>query len=249
MKVVIIDDEELARHALKSMLMEVAPYAEVLEAVGSVADGVKAIRRHLPDIVFCDVEMPVLNGLQLLDFFNPEEVSFELIFATSFSQYAVQAFQLSAIDYLLKPLDKELLLKAVEKVERKQNSYRRERYETLKQNAVGKEFSKIALPLNNEVVFVATGDILYLKADNVYTEVFLADGKRLVVSKPIKDFERMLEGQYFFRTHRTYIVNLQRIKAYTKSDGGFIVMENKDIVSLARERKEAFQKSWQGIKI
>lgn len=249
MTAIIIDDDYTACQVLTNLLAEVAPEVIVIDKVNSVSDGVKAIRKHSPSIVFCDIEMPVLSGLQLLDFFNPEEITFSLIFATSYSEYAVRAFQLSAIDYLLKPIDKNLLKAAVEKAEKMQTVDRTQLYQNFKQNIATPNFTKIALTVSNGVVFVETKDILYLKADNVYTEVFLADKSRIVVSKPIKDFEKMLDTQPFFRTHRTFLVNLLGIKSYSKSDGGFITMENNDVVALARERKIAFQQSWAAIKI
>ncbi len=247
MKILIIDDEDLARESLKAKLQEIAEDVEVVAEASNVSEGVKMIRKFQPDIVFSDIEMPVLNGLQLLDFFNPEEVNFELVFVTSYSEYAVRAFQLSAIDYLLKPVDKELLTKALNKVRAKQNYQLQERFGLLKKNIETNTPTKIALTVLNEVSFVELSQIVYLKADNVYTEFYLANKELRIISKPIKEYEKMLAGKDFFRTHRSFLINLNQVKAYSKTDGGFIVMTNGDTISLARERKEEFLKAWQGL--
>jgi two-component system LytT family response regulator len=247
MKILIIDDEDLARESLKAILQELAEDVEVVAEASNVSEGVKMIRKFQPDIVFSDIEMPVLNGLQLLDFFNPEEVNFELVFVTSYSEYAVRAFQLSAIDYLLKPVDKELLTKALNKVRAKQNYQQQERFGLLKKNIETITPTKIALTVLNEVSFIDLSEIIYLKADNVYTEFYLANKDTRIISRPIKEYEKMLVGKDFFRTHRSYLINLNQVKTYSKTEGGFIVMSNGHIVNLARERKEEFLKAWQGL--
>jgi two-component system LytT family response regulator len=247
MKILIIDDEDLARESLKAILQEIAEDVEVVAEASNVSEGVKTIRKFQPDIVFSDIEMPVLNGLQLLDFFNPEEVNFELVFVTSYSEYAVRAFQLSAIDYLLKPVDKELLTKALNKVRAKQNYQQQERFGLLKKNIETITPTKIALTVLNEVSFIDLSEIIYLKADNVYTEFYLANKDTRIISRPIKEYEKMLVGKDFFRTHRSYLINLNQVKTYSKTEGGFIVMSNGHIVNLARERKEEFLKAWQGL--
>lgn len=247
MKILIIDDEDLARESLKAILQEIAEDVEVVAEASNVSEGVKMIRKFQPDIVFSDIEMPVLNGLQLLDFFNPEEVNFELVFVTSYSEYAVRAFQLSAIDYLLKPVDKELLTKALNKVRAKQNYQQQERFGLLKKNIETVTPTKIALTVLNEVSFIDLCEIIYLKADNVYTEFYLANKDMRVISRPIKEYEKMLSGKDFFRTHRSYLINLNQVKTFSKTEGGFIVMTNGHIVNLARERKEEFLKAWQGL--
>lgn len=250
MKAIIIDDEELARVTLKKNLEDNCPNIEIVAILDGVSAGVKAINKYQPDIVFSDIDMPGISGLQLLEFFNEEEINFELIYVTSFSEYAVKAFQLSAIDYLLKPIEIELLVKAVDKVEKKMNFQKRERMSVLKESVAKNEFNKIALPLSEGVVFVDIENILVLKADNVYTEVFLKDGQKIVVSKPIKNFEKMLSDKTnFYRAHRSYIINLHQIKQYIKSDGGTVVMDNDMHVPIARERKDDFTKAWGNIKL
>lgn len=250
MRAIIIDDEEIARVTLKKYLNENCPNLEIVAVLDGVSAGVKAINKFQPDIVFSDIDMPGISGLQILDFFNEEEINFELIYVTSFSEYAVKAFQLSAIDYLLKPIEIDLLIKAVEKVEKKNNYKKKERHTLLKESVSKNEFNKIALPLSDGVVFVEIDNILILKADNVYTEVYLKDGQKIVVSKPIKNFEKMLSDKTnFYRAHRSYIINLHLIKQYIKSDGGTVIMDNEMHIPIARERKDDFTKAWENIKL
>lgn len=250
MLAIIIDDEVNAQQALISLIKEVSPSLDIVEVASSVAEGVKAINKHRPDIVFSDIDMPGLTGLQLLDFFDSEDINFELIFVTNYSEFAVKAFQLSAIDYLLKPIEKELLEKAIKKVEKKLNFGQSERNLALKVSIANNTFEKIALPLADGVVFVEIKDILVMKADNVYTEVELTNGKKIVVSKPLKSFEKLLTEQMsFFRIHRSYLVNLKGIKQFVKSDGGTAIMESDTQVPIARDRKDSFVKAWEKIRV
>lgn len=245
----LVDDEPSARLELRMYLTNLCPDVHILDEAENVSDAVKLIHKHKPDIVFSDIDMPGLTGLQLLDFFNEDEMTFELIYVTAFSEYAVNAFQLSAIDYLLKPIQPELLQKAVEKVQLKQNYKGTERLAILKEN-LNNDFNRIALTLSDGVQFVEINDILYLKAENVYTEVYMVNGTKILVSKPIKNFEKMLEtNPYFFRSHRTYLINIRHIKQYIKTDGGVAIMDDDAEVPIARDRKDEFIKSWAQTKI
>jgi two-component system LytT family response regulator len=249
MKVVLVDDDVNDIRSMAQKLALCGGDVSIVSQCGGVAEAVKAIHLYKPDIVFTDIEMPGVSGLQLLDFFNAEEVSFEVIFATSYSEFAVRAFQLSAIDYLLKPVDVELLKKAVDKVRRKQNFKTSERAELLRDNLASQTLRRIALPYNGGVNFVDTTDILYLKADNVYTDIFLKDKSTITVSKPLKDFDSLLPKPQFFRSHRSYLVNMQLVKEYVTTEGGEIVMTDGALVPVARDRKEEFISLWQRIKL
>ena len=238
---VIIDDEGKARRILEAILKEHCPELQVVATAEDVPSGVKIIQKHNPDIIFLDIEMPGYTGFQLLEFF--ENPGFEVIFTTAYSEYALQAFQVSAVDYLLKPIQINQLKIAVEKAIRMHgNSQVIERLAALKENIEEKTLQKIALPVSDGLRFVPLKDILYLKADGSYTNIFLTDGNRILISKKIKEFENILSPRNnFYLTHRSYIVNLARIKNYIRQDGGYIVMENGEEVDLSRERKEEFQ--------
>jgi two-component system LytT family response regulator len=249
MRTLIIDDETLARDNLKQLFNSLTNEIDVIGEASGVAEGVKLIRKHKPDIVFCDIEMPVLNGLQLLDFFEPEEVNFELIFATSHSEFAIQAFRLSAIDYLLKPIDPDHLQSAINKVAGKLSAHKSERFQLLKENVSQPIPRKIAIPKQDGYVFIEIDNIVWLKADNVYTDVALKNGQKIVVSRTLKEFEKSLPEKLFFRSHRSYIINKNEIIGYSKSEGGFVVMSDHNNIPLSTEKREDFTAFWSEWKI
>lgn len=243
----MIDDDSRDLQALTEKLSHCGDDLYIVATCNNVAEGVKAINTHSPDIVFTDIEMPGLSGLQLLDFFDTDTVSFELIFTTSYSEFAVRAFQLSAIDYLVKPVDGELLKKAIEKVRKKQNFLSKERTELLKRNLADKELKRIAIPYVGGVSFIDIAEMVSLKADNVYTDILMRDSSALTVSKPLKEFDALLPKPQFFRCHRSYLVNLHEVREYITAQGGELLMKNGSMVPLARDRKEEFISLWQQI--
>lgn len=239
LRVIIVDDDLLAIKNLSVKLQKHFPGISVIDTVNSVADGVKAIRKHNPDLVICDIEMPEISGIDLLKFFNEDEITFDLIFATSHSSFAVQAFQLSAVDYLLKPLDEELLRKAIIKVINKQSRVDNTPLKTLKQNLIeiGKE--KIVLPLQEGFQILLINDILYLKAENAYTEFVIQKDKKILVSKNIKVYEEMLKPMGFMRVHRSFLINLSYVTSFLKSEGGTVVLDNKIEIPVSSEKKDS----------
>jgi two-component system LytT family response regulator len=244
-KAIIIDDEAKARRMMEALINEYCPDVEIVAIAEDVPSGVIAINQYQPDVLFLDVEMPGYTGFQLLDFFR--EVHFEIIFTTAHSDYALQAFQVSAIDFLLKPIQISELIKAVEKL-KKMQGLQEERLNTLKENFKDSSIRKLALPISEGLIFVEVSDILYLEADGAYTTFHLAGGKKVVVSKKIKEYEGALNVENnFFRTHRSYIINLKKIKQYIKQDGGYILLENDSQIPLARERKDEFIEAIQQI--
>lgn len=247
LKAIIIDDEARARRILEALLEEYCPEVEVLDSVGDVPEAVKSINKHEPNLVFLDIEMPGYNGFQLLEFFG--EVNFEIIFVTAYSEYALNAFQVSALDYLLKPIQINLLVKAVEKASQKlENPQFNERVETLKENLKQEFISRVALPIQEGLIFVDVDDIIYLKADGSYTNIFLNDGKTILVSKKLKTFEEVLNHPQFFRPHRSYLINLNHVSQYIRQDGGYIIMDNEGTVDISKDKKNDFLKVYQMLK-
>lgn len=225
-KAIIIDDELRARTLLAGMLKECAAGITVIAGCEDLPNGVKAIRRHKPDLVFLDIEMPGHSGLELLDFFNEDEINFDIIFTTAYNNYAIQAFKLSAIDYLLKPISMEELEQSIERFRRKNKKHASD-YAALKENLNKNNSNKIAVPTGNSIRFIELQSILYLKADSSYTEMMFTDGTRLIVSRTLKNFEEVLNSSTgFFRCHKSYLVNSNAISDYVKSDGGYIVLNN-----------------------
>ncbi|MBL7812111.1 MAG: response regulator transcription factor [Bacteroidetes bacterium] len=238
-RAIIVDDEQKARNVLSAILSGEIPGVEVVDQAEDVPSAVKSIMRHKPDLVFLDVEMPGYNGFQLLDFF--EQIEFSIIFTTAYSEYALQAFQVSAVDYLLKPIQIEAVELALEKYKARRGEPQRELLENLRQNLISSSVKKLALPTGSGVIFVKTEDILYLKADGSYTHFILNDGRQLMVSRKIKEYETVLTPELqFYRPHRSYLVNARRISEYIKADGGSVVLENGDSVPIARDAKDEF---------
>jgi two-component system LytT family response regulator len=239
-KAIIIDDEERARNTLSSLLLNYCPEVNILATCSNVPDGVLAINKHKPDVVFLDIEMPDYNGFELLGFFR--EIDFDIIFVTAYSEYAIKAFEISAVDYILKPIDIDQLKNSVEKLKQKKlHSQMQEQIELLKESYKGDDIRKIALSMSNGLTFVEIADIVLLEADGAYTTFYLKDGQKIVVSKKLKFYEDILSNRsYFFRTHRSYFINVNFIKTYTRSENS-ILMENGFSVTISRDRKQEFE--------
>lgn len=236
MKAVIIDDESKARSLLKSLVTEYCPEITEVTTAEDLLSGVEIIRKQNPKIVFLDVEMPSYSGLQILEFFEPENIDFHIVFTTAYDAYAVKAFEMNAIAYLLKPLRPSQLKEAVSKVLNQINQDTiRQQLEHLKEGLSSSHFAKIALPVAEGILFVKQDEIISLKADGMYTEFNTIQGK-IIVSKPLKNFEDLLDQRFFLRTHRSYIANIKFIKQLVKKDGRYLVMDDDSIVSLSKER-------------
>lgn len=224
MKAIIIDDEKRARISLSLLLSEFCPEIEIVSECENLSEGVKAIRKLQPNVIFLDIEMPGHSGLELLDFFNEDEVTFAIIFTTAYNEYAIQAFKFSAIDYLLKPIASEELIDAINRL--KKQKRRNENYHLLKENIGRENLSKIAVPSGNNLIFLESENIIYIKGEGAYSEVFLNNNTQHLVSRNLKNFEDILcSDERFIRIHKSYIVNFDFVSGYTKSDGGNIIIE------------------------
>lgn len=240
LKAIIIDDEERARNSLRTLLSEFCPNVEVLAVCGSVPEGVLNINQKRPHLVFLDIEMPEYNGFELLSFFR--DIDFQIIFVTAYNDYALRAFEVSATDYLLKPVDIDKLKAAVEKAARKmEHSDVQTRVDVLKETYRTGQFNKIALPVAEGLLFVDVPEIVFLEAEGAYTNVWLKNGSRILVSKKLKFFEEILEARpNFFRSHRSFIVNINYLKKYNKNDSS-LLLDNNKVVYVSRERKSEFE--------
>lgn len=231
MKTLIIDDESQARKLLTILLQKNCPNVEIVDQCEDLPNGVKAIHKYKPDLVFLDIEMPGHSGLELLDFFNEEDINFGIIFTTAYNQYALKAFKLSAVDYLLKPVDTEELVAAVARFER---SLPKPAAPTLPATGLPQ---KLGMPIGQIIRFVDIDTIVYLKAENTYTEMITNDGKTTLVSRSLKHFEEALaENPNFFRCHKSFIINKKYIEDYIRSDGGYLQLKPKYIVPVSRSR-------------
>jgi two-component system LytT family response regulator len=242
-KAIIIDDEEMARTLLKGMIAEYCENVDTIELCKYLPTGVKAIRKHKPDIVFLDIEMPGHSGLELLDFFDENEINFSIIFVTAYNHYAIQAFKLSAIDYLLKPIEVDDLKNAINLFE-KNNHHKKSNLTILKENLNNSNSKKkIALNTLNSYSFVELSDILYFQGDGSYTKVFLKDGKMVTVSKGLKNFETLLnDSPEFFRCHKSYLVNINHITEYIKTNGGYLRVDKTHEIGVSSDKVDKLLK-------
>jgi two-component system, LytTR family, response regulator len=237
-KALIIEDEQKAADMLATMLQRNQQDVEVLDKCNDLPSGVRSIRKFKPDLVFLDIEMPGYSGLQLLEFFNEEEVDFNIIFTTAFNDYAIRAFELSAIDYILKPIQIDKLNAAIEKFRRRKQkdlaSF--EKLKMLQQNLNGSS-RRIAVPVSSGIEIINLDDILYLQAEGSYTRIHLVNEQPLTLSRNLKHFEDQLsDDRNFFRNHRSYIVNTSYVKKVIKSDGGILQLNNGTSLPITPDR-------------
>ncbi len=248
LKAIIIDDEERARNSLGILLSEFCPEVQVIGTAANVPDGVLAINKLRPDLVFLDIEMPEYNGFELLGFFR--DVDFEFVFVTAYNEHALRAFEVSAVDYLLKPVEIGLLQAAVAKAKQRRfaNSMQ-QRIEVLKDAFKGEDLKRIALTVNDGLIFVDVADIEFLEADGAYTKVILRNGTNMLVSKKLKLFEDiLLHRPNFARPHRSYILNLNFLKKYARGES-LLIMDNGTSIPVAREKKQEFEAMLKDLRI
>ena len=237
MKAIIIDDEVMARTLMRKMLNEYCKEVEVIADCADLPAGVKAIRKLKPDVVFLDIEMPGYSGLELLDFFDEHEIGFSIIFVTAYNNYAIKAFKMSAVDYLLKPVEPSDLEQAIERLKRRDSRERSNNIATLKENLKEDGLDSIAVPDAHSVKFLKLDEIIYFKADNTYTDIFFADGSKLTISRTLKNIEDTLSGTaHFFRCHKSYIINTRFMTDYVRSDGGYLVLRGKHTIPVSPDK-------------
>jgi two-component system LytT family response regulator len=237
MKAIIIDDEKRARVLLKAMLADFCPEVNVMGDFTDLESGVQAIKKNHPDLVFLDIELPESSGLQILDYFSSDEVGFSIIFVTAYNEYAIQAFKLSAIDYLLKPINAEKLKEAIQhyKQLKIKNS---KQLEILKSNLYDAR-KKIVIPSRNDIQYIEPNEILFLKADGSYCQFVLKNGKKIMMSKNLKFVEEMISDFHFLqRVHKSYIVNVNEVKSFLRLENKLILSNNEQI-DATLERLEA----------
>jgi two-component system LytT family response regulator len=247
-KAIIVDDEPSARTLLRKFIEEHCKGVEIVDEAENIKTAVKLINKHKVELVFLDIEMPEENGFALFDYFD--QPSFETIFCTAYSDYAVKAFEVSAVDYLLKPLSINKLIAAVEKAIKVHGQNQIiQRISVLKENLTVNKLQKIALPLSDGMVFVKLEDIMYFEADGSYTHVVTKTGKTLI-SKKIKEFDELLsDDTRFFRVHRSYFVNVLQVKKYNKKEGATLLFEDEKIIPVAREKKSEFDEFIGGMSV
>lgn len=236
MKAIIIDDEPMARQLLNGILKQHCPQVEVVDMCANLPEGVKSIHKNRPALVFLDIEMPGHSGLELLDFFNETDVNFSIIFTTAYNQYAIKAFKLSAIDYILKPLDAESIVAAVKRFEASKNMLMN--YSILKENLLSQTTSKkLAIHTVGSIVFLELREICFMKADGSYTQIVTKTGNNIISSRNLKYFEQTLsDHSNFIRCHKSYIVNVDEVTEYVKTDGGHLIVNSSSEIAVSSEK-------------
>lgn len=242
-KAIIIDDSAQARKLLRLMLQEIAPEITLLAEAEDVAEGLDAVKLHLPDVLFLDIEMPEKSGLELAEELIAQGIDCEIVFTTAYNEYAIKAFRLSAIDYLLKPIAESQLAETVNRIkERIMQRQAQNRLNALTQNLTTTNAEAVlAVPIHNGYEYISLADIEYLEADGSYVHIFMVDKKQKTASKNLKYFEQLLANcHHFLRVHRSFIINLHNMASFSKAGRGTITMKNGKEIDLARDRRQDF---------
>jgi len=238
LKAIIVDDEPYCSESLSTLLERYCPEVELSAICNSGAAALKEIPSQHPQLVFLDIEMPHMNGFELLE--KLPEINFDLIFTTSYDQYAIKAIKFSALDYLLKPVDREELKKAIQKVLQRQQPPLPQQLEILLQKLHQPANSnlKMAIPTMEGLQMIQIDTIISCTSDSNYTNFHLKNNQKITASRTLKEIEEMLEGRSFFRVHHSYLVNLNEIHKYFKGEGGYLVMSDGSNIDVSRSRKE-----------
>lgn len=236
---IIIEDEQKGRMALREKLHNYCPEIDLIGEASDGLEGLKLIEEQKPSIVFLDIEMPHMDGFEML--YQLPHKDFHIIFTTAYDQYAIKAIKYAAFDYLLKPVDIVELKAAVKRVKEQSQRHTEKKLEVLRENLKDRPyFDKIAIPTMEGLLFFDTANIVHLEAQSRYTTICFKDHPKLLASRTLKDFEELLPPDIFFRTHHSHIINLQYIRRYIRGDGGQIEMQNGNFVIVSRRKKEAF---------
>lgn len=248
LKAIIVEDEKNSQELLKELIKEYCEGVEVVDIAGNVADALESLDAYKPNLVFLDIELPDGDGFQVLEKASNKE--FDVIFTTAYDQYAMKAFKFSATDYLLKPVDIDELQSAVARVREKYESGQTEpgeqtaKLEALIQNlkTMAQPLKRIVLPTSNGFTVVNPEDIIRCESDRNYTFIFLTDGRKILVSRTIKEYDEMLSDHNFFRIHQSHLINLSYLKNYTRGRGGFVELTDGTTLDVSARRKSEFLK-------
>lgn len=242
---VIVDDEPYSCESLATLLERFCPDVKILDICYSGADAIKAIREQVPTLLFLDIEMPGMNGFEMLQ--QLPSINFSIIFTTSYDQYAIKAIRFSALDYLLKPVDREELQKAVQKAIEKIHTPLPQQIEILLQklNHPTIAVNKIAIPTMEGLQMLFVENIISCSSESNYTTLLLKNKQKITASRTLKEIEEMLEDYSFLRVHHSYLVNLNEVEKYIRGDGGYLMMSDGSNIDVSRSRKDMLIKKLQ----
>ena len=235
---IIIDDEQ---HCIKALVKDIQQHCssiELIDTCNSAKEGIMAIKKLNPDLIFLDVEMPWMNGFEMLEIIG--EIKFSIIFTTAHDEFAAKAFRISAVDYLLKPIDSNDLKSAVEKVEKKMEKGSSPLHITnlLRNIRQPSAEYKVALPQREGYEFIDVSTIIYCQAEGAYTKIFIHEKRPMLISRTLGDVEELLPDEMFQRIHHSTLVNITYISQFLRTDGGYVVLKNGEKLSVSKAKKE-----------
>jgi two-component system, LytTR family, response regulator len=232
LKALIVDDEKEVANALRLLLSHTCPDVEIVGICHTIVDAIKTCKNKLPDILFLDIEMPGGSGFDVLEVIGKDHEA-RVIFTTAHSEYAIRAIKSGAKDYLLKPIDPDELILAVEKV-------REEKSSEAKPRVVQRNSSSIPVTTSKGILLLNKEDIIFIKAEGRYSQLYCRDEKSYTVCKNIGEYEEELSSDFFFRVHKSYIINCKHVVKINSSDGGFVEMSNKKEIEISKRKKGEF---------
>jgi len=242
LKAIVVDDEHHSLKTTELLIQKNCPDVEIIGLAETPEKGIQLIENLQPGIVFLDIAMPVMNGFEMLQHLTYK--SFDVIFTTAYDEYAIKAFKVNAIDYLLKPIDIDELVEAVGKVavkQKKDEQYSRidDVLKSIETPTIKKE--KVALPIDGKIQMIPFESIIYCESESNYTFIYFPS-KKVILSKTLKEVERLINHSDFFRVQNSFLVNLNHIKEYIRGEGGELIMSNGDEVRVSRNKKEELLK-------
>lgn len=238
MQVLIIDNEPEIRSGLIKMLHKYCPQVSNIQEAHGLKDGIVILENQPPDLLFLDVELEDGTGIELLQ--KLPKIDFQVVFITAHNHYAVEAFKFSAIDFLLKPIDIEELTRSVQRAQSNLDKAKiMEQLQVMQEDRLAMQNKKkIVLRDAENLHFVRVADILYCEADGIYTTFFLESGEEILVSKNLKEYESMLQLFHFLRVHHSFLVNLEKVEKFDKTDGGHLILSNHRKIPVSHRKKE-----------
>lgn len=241
-RALIVDDEKLSRNTLRKLIEMYCPGVEIIAECENAVEAKLQVGLLNPELVFLDVAMPGKNGIDFLKEFA--EIKFEVIFVTAHDKYVLQAIRLAAVDYLQKPVDEKQLATAVtnagKRISRKTTNLQVQTFMHNAQPKISPREVQLCIPSMKGFQVVQLSDIVYFEAENTYTNIHFNDNRKILASRPLVDYELLLEDSLFFRIHKSTLVNMKHIKEYQKGEGGFVVMSNGKTLEVSRRKKEVF---------
>jgi two-component system LytT family response regulator len=246
MRIILIDDEISNLENLRTLLEKYCPQVTIIATAQHVSDAVDVIEKYSPDLVFLDIQIGRQTGFDVLKLLPKR--NFEVVFVTAYEQYGIQAVKFAALDYILKPIDIEELVNAVNKAEHKlatqiQNIQIDFLLQQLKKTE--KNVSKIALQMQSEIRYVTLSEIIRCEADNTYTHFFLSNNEKILVSKSLKEYADLLRPNGFLRTHQSHLVNPKYVKSWLKEDGGVLLLMSGEKIPVSKPNKENVKQALQ----